>query len=318
MDIFRLSDEEAYDLFKQARWADNEGEPVCPVCGGAHHYHIKTRKQWRCKACNHTFSVTSGTLFAHHKMPLRIYLAAIALYSNTAKGFSALQLSRDLNVQYKTAYVLMHKIRESLQDNEQEQLSGTVEIDGAYFNGHVRPENEKADRKDRRLAENQNPNKRCVMVMRERGEKGEGARKTKTFVVKSENQADIRKLVTTNVANDSTINADECTAYDVLHAQFQTNRINHQERYSDKNGTSTNLAESYFARLRRMHLGQMHRMSKQHLDSYANECAYREDTRRWSNGEIFADITSRCAIKKTSRNWCGYWQNNKKEEKLAA
>ncbi len=67
MDIFRLGDDEAFDLFKQARWAGNNGEPVCPHCGGAYHYHIKTRKQWRCKACGHTFptgcnsQITSNT-----------------------------------------------------------------------------------------------------------------------------------------------------------------------------------------------------------------------------------------------------------------
>jgi len=112
MQIFRLSDGEAFDLFKQSRWEN--GEPVCPSCGGKDHYWLKTRRQWRCKACKHTFSVTSGTIFANHKLPLTTYLAAIALYSNTAKGVSALQVSRDLNVQYKTAFVLMHKLRESL------------------------------------------------------------------------------------------------------------------------------------------------------------------------------------------------------------
>jgi len=71
IEIARLSDDEAYDLFKQSRWTD--GEPVCPHCGCEHNYHIKTRKQWRCKACKHTFSVTSGTIFANHKMPLQNY-----------------------------------------------------------------------------------------------------------------------------------------------------------------------------------------------------------------------------------------------------
>jgi transposase-like protein len=56
IEIARLSDDEAYDLFKQSRWTD--GESVCPHCGCEHSYHIKTRKQWRCKACKHTYSVT--------------------------------------------------------------------------------------------------------------------------------------------------------------------------------------------------------------------------------------------------------------------
>ena len=70
LEIFRMSDEDAFESFKAARWPENDGEAVCPQCGSCHqHYWLKTRKQWRCKDCNHTFSVTSGTLFAHHKMP---------------------------------------------------------------------------------------------------------------------------------------------------------------------------------------------------------------------------------------------------------
>lgn len=315
MQIFTMTDEAAFDLFKESRWGN--GDPVCPACGCIdNHYFIKTRKQWRCKGCNHTFSITSGTLFAHHKMPLKIYLAAIALFTNTAKGFSALQLSRDLDVQYKTAFVLMHKLRESLVDGDTGKLAGEVEIDGAYVNSYVRPENEKTDRKDLRLVENQNPNKRCIITIRERGE--EGAAKTKTFVVKSENQADIKKLAETHIDGQATIHADDAKCYDALHAKFAMKRVNHQERYKGENGECTNQAESFFSRFRRMHKGQVHKMANQHLAAYANECAYREDTRRWSTGAIFADITGRCATKPTSRNWCGYWQGNKAAEKLAA
>ncbi|GAB6142294.1 hypothetical protein JCM14076_30230 [Methylosoma difficile] len=315
--IFTMTDEAAFDLFKESRWGD--GNPVCPTCGLIDkHYFIKTRKQWRCKGCNHTFSITSGTLFAHHKLPLKIYLGAVALYTNTAKGFSALQLSRDLDVQYKTAFVMMHKIRESLMDAEAAKLGGEVEIDGAYVNSYVRPENEKADRKDLRLVENQNPNKRCIITIRERGEKGEGAVKTKTFVVKSENQADIKALAETHIDGEATINADDAKCYDALHAKFDMKRVNHQERYKGDKGECTNQAESFFSRFRRMHKGQVHRMGNQNLNAYANECGYREDTRRWSTGEIFADITGRCANKPTSRNWCGYWQGNKTVERLAA
>lgn len=318
VEIFRLSDEEAFDLFRQARWAETDGEPICPMCGCHHHYFISTRKQWRCKECNHTFSVTSGTLFAFHKLPLRIYIAAIALYTNTAKGFSALQLCRDLNVQYKTAFVLMHKMRESLGEHQEEMLEGEVEIDGAYVGGYVRPENEKEERIDRRLAENQNPNKRCVITMRQLGEEGKGATKTKTFVVQSENNADLATLAKANITMGSTVHADEAAGYDPLHAIFDMRRVNHQERYRGENGECINQAESFFARFRRMEVGQVHRMSSQRLASYANEVAYREDTRRWSTGEIFADIVKRCAQRFTSKNWCGYWQGNRTEECLAA
>src|SRR5208282_4774047 len=65
-------------------------------------------------ACGKDFSITSGTLFASHKLPLRCYLAAIAIFCNEVKGKSALALSRDLNVSYKCAFVLLHKLREGM------------------------------------------------------------------------------------------------------------------------------------------------------------------------------------------------------------
>ncbi|MEX2327400.1 MAG: IS1595 family transposase, partial [Pseudomonadales bacterium] len=300
MQIFRLSDAEAFEAFKQARWGDDE--PVCPRCGGQAHYWLGTRKQWRCKGCKHTFSVTSGTIFANHKLPLTTYLAAIALYTNAVKGISALQVSRDLDVQYKTAWVLCHKLRESLSDKP-ETLTGEVEIDGGYINTHQRPANKKADRKAKK-----NDDKRAIIVVRQRGE--EGANKTLTFVTKQENQKTALDIVRATVDKNAIIFADEHPAYNNLHAYFDTRRVNHSVNYSGENGENTNQAESYFSRFRRMHLGQIHKVSALYLENYAQEIAYREDTRRADNGAIFRDITTRCALAPVSRDFCGYWQGN--------
>jgi hypothetical protein len=85
-------------------------------------------------------------------------LAAICIFVNCAKGISALQLSRDLDCQYKTAFVLAHKLREAMaKGNDAVTLDGTFEVDGAHFGGHVRQENRKEDRKDRRRSENRDP-----------------------------------------------------------------------------------------------------------------------------------------------------------------
>jgi hypothetical protein len=118
------------------------------------------------------FSITSGTLFAWHKLPLRSYLMAIALFCNEVKGKSMLAFSRDLDVQYKTAFVLAHKLREAMASSTKALRIGgegrAAEIDGAYFGGHVRPENRAADRIDRRLVENQSGKRQVVVAMRER------------------------------------------------------------------------------------------------------------------------------------------------------
>lgn len=106
------------------------------------------------KGCGQQFSMTSGTIFASRKLTIRDYLLAIVIFINAAKGISSLQLARDLGVQYKTAFVLTHKLREAMAAQLKGMvLNGTVEVDGCYVGGHVRPANRKEDRVDRRLAE---------------------------------------------------------------------------------------------------------------------------------------------------------------------
>src|SRR5580692_11418560 len=166
--VARMTDEEAFQAFKLVRWSDNAGEPYCPRCRCAALYSYRTRKLWKCKACSHQFSVTSGTIFASRKMAIRDILGAIAIFVNGAKGHSALQLSRDLDCDYKTAFVLTHKLREAMASEGEKELTGEVEIDGAYFGGYVKPANRKEDRVDRRLAENRTGKRQVVVVMRER------------------------------------------------------------------------------------------------------------------------------------------------------
>jgi len=99
--VARMSDEEAFETFKELRWADTDGKPVCPKCGAQECWSYKTRKVFKCKHCDSQFSVTSGTIFSNRKLPIRDYLLAIAIFVNAHKGISALQMSRDLDVQYK-------------------------------------------------------------------------------------------------------------------------------------------------------------------------------------------------------------------------
>jgi transposase-like protein len=321
--VMQMSDADAFTVFKELRWGTADAVS-CPCCGAIRKHAFRSdRRQWRCLDCGHTFSVTSGTIFANHKLGLKTYLAAIALFANAVKGISALQLSRDLDVQYKTAFVLAHKIRESLMEHRDESaLKGEIHMDGAYVNGYIRPKNKKANRIDRRLAVNQKPGKRCVFVMRQKAVEADvgmsGAAKTLTFVIKGENQADVGNLASSFVAKGSVICADESNAYDQLHAKYDTRRVNHSVEYRADDGTTNNLAESYFSRFRRMQYGQMHKFGNLYLANYANEAAFREDTRRQSNGAIFLEVTKRCAKTRASKDWCGYWQGNKRQaERLA-
>jgi hypothetical protein len=241
------------------------------------------------------FSVTSGTIFASRKLPIRDYLAAIAIFVNAAKGISALQLGRDLDVQYKTAFVMAHKIREAIGDRQMlNVLSGEVEVDGAYFKNHVRPDNEKAAPKRKRQRRQQS-----VVVARQRGGN------TVPFVVSHEAAA--LPMIRQHIAPGTVVHADEAVGWDQLHAFYEMRRINHSIAYS-LDGACTNLAESYFSRLRRAEMGQHHHISGKYLFAYAREMSWREDTRRRPSGTLHELATGAALAHPVSRMWAGYWQ----------
>jgi transposase-like protein len=297
--VARMSEEQARATFQAIRWHETNGQPVCSKCGCLSVGVVTGHDRWQCKGCRYQFSITSGTIFSSRKMPVRDIMLAIAIFTDGAKGHSALQLSRDLDCQYKTAFVLAHKIREAMAaEDVGATASGEVEIDGMHVGGHIKPANYKENRVDRRLAVNQNGKRRVVIVMRER------SGKTLTFVTKSEDQA--VPLVRDRVEIGSTIYADEAPHWDALHARFLTKRINHSVAYSD-NGACTNQAESFFSRLRRAEIGTHHHIAGPYLAAYAAEMDWREDRRRISNGEQYLAIVTAAATAPKSATWAGYW-----------
>lgn len=298
--VARMSNEEAFEAFKAIRWAETEGNPVCPHCNCGACYTYKARKIFKCKACEKQFSVTSGTIFADRKLPIRDYLLAIAIFVNGAKGYSMLQLSRDLSISYKAAFVLAHKLREAVgaEQAADEKLTGEVEIDGGYFGGHIRPTNKKENRIDRRRARYQTGKRRVVVVMRERNGR------TLPYVFKTEAAA--VPQIGNYVDHNATVYADEALHWDALHARFLTKRINHQKAYSTDEAC-TNQAESFFSRLRRAEIGTHHHISGKYLGAYALEMAWREDRRRVSNGEQFLEMAHASLKHPISRKWRGYW-----------
>jgi transposase-like protein len=298
--VFSMGEDRAYETFCQLRWPDTDGEAVCPRCGCVETYDIATRRRFKCVACYHQFSVTSGTIFASRKMSFTDLLAAIAIFVNGAKGVAALQLSRDLDCQYKTAFVLTHKLREAMTLAQSTvQLNGIVEIDGGWFGGHVRPENRKEDRKDRRLKEHRSDKRQCVVIMRERGGR------SLPFIVA--NEGDACPIVRDRVGTLATIYADEGTGWDALHAGWDTKRVNHSVAFMDE-GVCTNQAESFFSRLRRAEIGTHHHIAGPYLNAYANEMAWREDHRRVANGNQAMLVAGAAMVARQSRTWSGYWQ----------
>jgi len=284
--IYKMGEQAAYDLFRQIRWPETDGEAVCPQCGSTESYDIKTRRKFECKGCKHHFSVTSGTILHSRKLDFVDLLAGICLFVTGSKGMSAVQFSRTMDVQYKTAWVWCHKMRECLADEtDHEKLSGEVEIDGCYVGGHVRKANFREAR---------------VVALRERGGR------TLPFVRRTER--DGVEIARGIVQDGSTIVADEASHWDVLEAEYKSKRINHSEAYSYGDGTHTNWVESYFARLRKMVKGQHHGVSHKYLYQYAEHSAWLEDHRKTDIRGLAEKLVAAAVIAPESKKFKGYWQ----------
>ena len=304
--VLRLSDMDAEAVFAGIRWNETAGRAVCPHCGCPTCYQARRSNgalRFRCKACRKDFSLTSATLFAFHKLPLRIYLAAIVIFCNEVKGKSALALSRDINVQYKTAFVLAHKLREAMATEIRgHKLGGTgriVEVDGGYFGGYVKPANYKENRRDRRLVSSRTGKRQCVVVARERD--------GRIVPAALPSEGDALRFISSHVMAETEIMADEATSWNALHGRYVVRRINHQIAYS-MDGACTNGAESFFSRMRRAEQGHHHHLVGVYLARYAQESAWRENHRRSDNGAQVRGVVALALKARPSVDFCGYWQ----------
>ena len=265
---------------------------------------IRGARQWKCQssACRRQFSAISRTSFAHRKLPFRDLLLLVAHFANALKGISAIRLSQELEVSYKTAFVRLHKLREALTtEQHSSRLRGKVEIDGGYFGGYVRPRNQRPKRADRRRLPHSASKRQCVVIMRERAGRSRA-------LVCSEKEAAVQAPAI--IEPGSEIYTDQAGEFNRLAARYVLRMVNHTERYADGD-VSTNWAESYFSRLRRAEIGTHHRIAGPYLLEYANEASWREDRRRHSNGENYEAILNLATHHPVSRQWKGYWQRRK-------
>lgn len=149
--IHRLSEAKAYALFKRYRFHKTSGEAYCPHCGSLKVWEYRNRQMYKCGHCKKQFTATSETIFAYSKLSFRKIITAIAIFARNPNAVTAIELSGELDVHYRTAFVLCHKLRDAMrQENGQIKPNGPVAVDGSEIGGHVRPKNTKKSEKDHR------------------------------------------------------------------------------------------------------------------------------------------------------------------------
>lgn len=254
-------------------------------------------------------------------------LAATLLMVNSSKGISAIDISRHLNINYKTAFVLCHKLREALfKTRDLRPMQGEIHEDGAWINFTLRKPNyrknnhkqrQQADEKERKFPKFR-PTKRCIISLNQRSANDEqmwGSNRTIVAMDYTENTDTVFALNQRFVKAGSDIMCDENPAYNNLNFHYNRWSVNHQEAYSAK-GVNNNLAESFNARMRDLMRGTHHKTDNKYALHYANYAAYLSDNRRKSNRELFEDVLKRCLWVLPLKEWVGYWQGNHRQGEL--
>lgn len=272
------------EYYENIRW---QGEPTCPHCGADNPY--RTTRGFKCSnnECYKKFTVKVDTIFHNSKIPLRIWFAAIWLATNHKKGISSVQLSIDLGITQKSAWFVLHRIREMLKDKSPRMLgeNNTVEVDEAYIGGkegnkHL---NKKRSYKDRSLTNEGKPfnKKKTVVGIIERNGK---------VVLKHVENAELRNMgafISKHVPKGSTIYSDEAPVYTHLKRNYTHDSVKHALNIYVEGTVHTNTIENFWSVLKRGLYGVYHQVSEKHLERYLDEYSARFNTRHLSSHDKF-------------------------------
>ena len=217
--IDRYGDERSCEKHLQSiLWRDSE---YCPHCGNVKIYHCAGGRRFRCASCKKDFSIKTGTIFHDSKISLRKWFFAIYMVTTHKKSMSSYQLARDLQVTQKTAYYMLHRIRESVRNEDFiVSLGGIVEIDDTYIGGKER--NKHSSKRVGNTQGRSVKTKEPVFGMVERG-----SGQVKAERVSRVDRETIEKRLLAYVNIGSRVISDEWKAYNRLGDLYDHERVNH-------------------------------------------------------------------------------------------
>jgi transposase-like protein len=263
-------EDKAREHLEAVRWPDG---PYCPHCGEVEKIYRLHGKSHRpglihCNSCEQAFTVTVGSVMERSHVPLNKWVLAYRLICSSKKGMSAHQLHRMLNVTYKTAWFMAHRIRESMNDAAPRAIGGAnkvVEADETYVGGKAKNRPYKPE-----------PKKQIVMTLIERGGKA------RSFHVKNATAKTLRETAVKIASRKSYLMTDENAAYTKLGKEFDGHgTVNHSaNEYARLGGfVHVNSAENYFSIFKRGVIGTFHHISEAHLHRYLAEFDFRYNNR---------------------------------------
>ncbi len=263
------SGDKCRDYLQELRWPQG---PECPRCKSQSLSHIVEREQFDCNECRYQFSVTANTIFHDSHLPLWKWFLAIYLMIESKKGISANQVKRTLDISYKTAWYLCHRIRAAMSEANPEPLRGTVEVDETLVGG-----------KKRHVGRGYRKHKTIVAGAVQR----QG--KVRLEVVRNVDRKTLHAFIHKHTAPDTqAIYTDELPSYKgIADADTKHETVNHSAEEWVHGDVHTNTVENVWSLLKRSIIGSYHKVSVKHLDAYLDELEHRFNNR--NNEFLFRD-----------------------------
>lgn len=273
----RYKDEESCrEFLVQQRW---NGTPECPYCGCRKHYKIEKGERFKCanSGCYKKYSVTVGTIFESAKIPLRAWFIAIYIATSHKKGISSVQLAKDIGVTQKTAWFMLHRIREAMREKSPLMLQAEVQADESYFGGR-----EDNKHKGKRATTLQEANARKMPIVGMVETRGRLVLSVMPWVTKRT----VEDLILRHVQRPATLVTDGLAVYLKVGRKYNHVIIDTTQSHQ-KNGKTKNGIEGVWGGFNRMVYGIYHQVSDRHLQRYCDEFSYRYNSRSLHDGFRF-------------------------------
>lgn len=262
------------DHLEKLRW---NGTVISPFDPTSKVYDCKGNK-YKCKNTGKYFNVKTATLFDNTKIELQTWFIAIYLITSHSKGISSVQLAKDLDVTQKTAWFMLHRIRNCFGIEENEQLDNQVEVDETYVGGENKNRSLSKRKKIHQDKFHTGMNdKTPVLGMLQRGGKVEA------IVLNKAHAKEIRPILFDRIKDTATVITDGFAAYRTIDRYFDKHIVvNHQENEYVVGEYSTNSIEGFWSLVKRGFFGIYHYVSPKHMQKYLNSYAFRYNYRKAS------------------------------------
>ena len=259
----------AIKWFEDTRWPD--GERHCGHCGSTETKEVPNAKPmpYWCKACRSYFSVRTGSMLQSSRLPLRKWVFAVYLYVTSLKGVSSMKLHRDLKVTQKTAWFMLHRLRDAWSDSSSAPFSGPVEADETYIGG----KRKNMPKSKRKALSGRGAVGKAIVV----GAKDRETNRVTARTVENTEAPTLKGFVGEHAAPSAKVYTDEASAYQGM--PFDHEAVNHSAGEYVRGMAHTNGIESFWSMLKRGYQGTYHKMSPKHLDRYINEFSGRHNDR---------------------------------------